>query len=165
MILIPIENYIKYSINKNGEIYSNFKNKFLKPRVYQGYAQVALYNENKESKEFKVHRLVAKTFILNPLSLPCVNHKDGNKLNNNVENLEWVTNSENDIHAFKTGLRQYNPSLLRNKNASLISIKFTDENLIEIKKLSSKLNQKELANKFNVCRQTISNLLKVGYKF
>lgn len=56
------------------------------------------------TKFVKIHRLVAETFILNPLGKPCVNHIDGNKLNNNVNNLEWVTISENTMHAYKNGL-------------------------------------------------------------
>jgi hypothetical protein len=51
-----------------------------------------------------VHLLVARTFIPNPKNKPQVNHKDGNKLNNNVSNLEWVTNAENVIHSRITGL-------------------------------------------------------------
>ena len=53
-----------------------------------------------------MHRLVAQTFLLNPDNLPCVNHKDGNKLNNSVGNLEWCTRSENARHSFQMGLQK-----------------------------------------------------------
>lgn len=66
----------------------------------QEYAVVSLY-KNKRKKNFYVHRLVAETFIYNPKNLPVVNHKDFNKKNNRVENLEWVTQKENVHHAFE----------------------------------------------------------------
>lgn len=53
-----------------------------------------------------VHRLIANTFIPNPLGLPQVNHKDGDKWNNNIENLEWCNQSENMLHAYKHGLQE-----------------------------------------------------------
>ncbi len=62
--------------------------------------------KNGAKETTSVHRLVAKTFIRNPDNKPCVNHIDGNKLNNHVENLEWVTYSENIQHAIRTGLKK-----------------------------------------------------------
>lgn len=59
---------------------------------------------NKKAKNFPIHRLLAIKFIPNPNVLPQVNHKDGNKLNNNIDNLEWVSRSENIRHAINMGL-------------------------------------------------------------
>ena len=63
-----------------------------------------------------VHRLVAETFIDNPFALPTVNHKDGNKHNNKVTNLEWVSYSENNIHAIENGLRIPRGTCVRQMN-------------------------------------------------
>lgn len=69
----------------------------------KGYLRVRLSLHDKKVSA-KVHRLVAVAFIPNPDNKPQVNHKDTNKCNNNVRNLEWVTNGENQLHAYKTGL-------------------------------------------------------------
>ena len=71
----------------------------------RGYQDIQLSKEG-ESKMFLVHRLVAETFLDNPENLPIVNHIDGNKSNNNIGNLEWVSNSDNINHAISTGLRK-----------------------------------------------------------
>lgn len=71
----------------------------------KGYLFVNLSKDNKV-KQFYVHRLVAIAFIKNEEDKPQVNHIDGNKANNNVENLEWLTCSENNKHAFETNLRK-----------------------------------------------------------
>ena len=94
-----IDRKVKYS-NK----YINAKGRTLKPhKDKKGYLRVAFKQSGKHTT-FRVHRLVAQLFVSNYLNKPMVNHKDGNKQNNNVENLEWVTNSENIQHAFDTGL-------------------------------------------------------------
>lgn len=68
-----------------------------------GYYRVTLAKDGKKKQKY-LHRLLAELFIPNPLNLPQVNHKDGNKLNCKMENLEWVSAQENVIHAYKHGL-------------------------------------------------------------
>lgn len=76
----------------------------LKPQTdNNGYHRITVTIE-RDKTTFKVHREVARAFIENPNSLPQVNHKDGNKTNNCVDNLEWVTNKDNAHHAIKNGL-------------------------------------------------------------
>ena len=76
----------------------------LKPNLERnGYVYCMLYKDNKAYSK-QVHRLVALAFIQNPDNLPQVNHKDGNKENNSIDNLEWVTDIQNKKHAWKTGL-------------------------------------------------------------
>lgn len=78
----------------------------LKPKTHSnGYPFVMLSIYGKVTS-IDVHRLVAKAFVPNPHDKPEVNHKDGNKKNNAVANLEWTTSSHNKIHAVKTGLRK-----------------------------------------------------------
>lgn len=75
----------------------HYKSKILElPINSEGYNQLKL-----DGKIIRVHRAVAQAFIPNPANKPFINHKDGNKLNNRVENLEWCTNQENQIHASK----------------------------------------------------------------
>ena len=112
-MLKPIKNYERYLIDpENGNIYSNAKGKKMFPlKTFErpdGYLAVTLWDDsirgNKKRKTFLVHRLVAETFIDNVENKPTVNHKDGNKKNNCVINLEWATLSEQQAHAFKNDL-------------------------------------------------------------
>lgn len=102
----------EYQINQFGEI-RTLKNSpklkkydVLKPQISKrnGYVYQMLYKNGKE-KLLRVHRLVAMAFLPNPNNLPQVNHKDGNKQNNSVDNLEWCEQSDNMKHAYKNGLQ------------------------------------------------------------
>ena len=94
-----------YTVNALGQIYSIKRNKYLVPCPNRfGYSCVCLYKDGKNKSE-KVHRIVAKAFIANPLGKPQVNHIDGDKENNRVWNLEWCTNKENQKHAFAINKR------------------------------------------------------------
>lgn len=94
----------KYMINTHGDIYSGISNKFLKPfKNPQGYMLIDIQHGG-QTYTRQVHRLVALAFIPNPDHLETVNHKDGNKSNNDVSNLEWMTRLDNVRHAWRTGL-------------------------------------------------------------
>lgn len=101
-----IPEFQNYSISNFGNVYSKKHNIILKSyKNLYGYLIVNLINKKKR-KQFQVHRLVAENFIFNINNLPCVNHIDGNKQNNNINNLEWVSYSENQQHSYKIGLRK-----------------------------------------------------------
>lgn len=91
-----------YKVSSDGKVMS--ANGIRKAEMSQtGYWRISLWNKGKE-KHFFIHRLVAMAFIPNPNNYDLVNHIDGNKLNNNVENLEWCNLSQNVQHAYRTGL-------------------------------------------------------------
>lgn len=95
----PIKGYEGlYYITESGEVYSSIQNKWLKQTINpNGYPMVGLQGEKK-----LVHRLVAEAFIPNPNNLPQVNHKDENKKNSHVNNLEWCTSKYNNNYGFHT---------------------------------------------------------------
>lgn len=142
----------KYSISENAEIRNNGTNKVLKQTLGKtGYWTVVIrpYGRGK-CFCLKIHKEYAKLFIPNPDNKPFINHKDGNKLNNSLENLEWVTHSENVLHAYRTGLT------ITLKGEQNHNSKLTEENVGFI--LGSKEKSKNLAIKFRVHPSTISRL-------
>lgn len=98
----------KYSVTKDGKVLNCKRGSYLKPKLTRfGYYEVALSNQKDGIRYVKyksVHRLVAEAFIDNPSNLKQVNHKDGDKLNNHVSNLEWCTAKQNIEHAWQLGL-------------------------------------------------------------
>lgn len=119
------------------------------------YYQVVLFREGK-SKTALVHRLVAEAFIPNPENKPQVNHKDGDKHNNNVNNLEWVTRSENQIHAYRTGLHP-------GTGEGNVNAKLTREQVAEIRRTYVKGRRGSgatiLARKYGVKKHAILSII------
>lgn len=102
---MKVNNFSIYEITETGKIFNTKSNKYLKTRFNEfGYECASLLNDEGHRQNVKVHRLVAMAFIPNPENKPEVNHIDGDKSNNNVSNLEWVTSKENKAHAWKNKL-------------------------------------------------------------
>ena len=165
----------KYRVSTSGEIYSEISGKILK-QFYRGsspnnkYLVINLCKNNKQ-KTASVHRLVAQAFIPNPNNLPCVNHIDGNKDNNCVENLEWCTYSENNYHAFRMRSKKI-PNNTQNTNSKL-----TYDEVVEIKKSlilgHPEFGTRPLAEKYGVDHKVIMDIyhnhkyqeVKIPYTF
>jgi hypothetical protein len=142
----------KYQASNLGKIKSLGNNakrseKILKASLEgSGYEFVNLY-KNTERTSLKIHRLVAITFISNPENKKTVNHINGNKLDNNVNNLEWSTYSENLRHAFKIGL-----------NSGIHKSKLKQSEVLQIKDLLKlkRFSHKEIGKFYGVAHNTIS---------
>lgn len=131
-----------YEITKDGEVINKHSGRHVKPQKNgKGYYRVSIGGR----LQF-VHRLVATKYVPNPNNLPQVNHKDGNKLNNCADNLEWVTNQQNRDHAVEEKLHTMG------ENCSWS--KLTQEQVSFIRK-HTELTSPELSKIFNVAASTI----------
>lgn len=111
----------QYLVSNTGKVKTAKTGRILKPAVDQrGYERVCLFKMDR-CKTFKVHRLVATAFIPNEEMKAQVNHKDGNKRNNCVENLEWMTNAENMHHANVNGLRGGHTAFCESRKKAIIA--------------------------------------------
>ena len=123
-------------VSSEGRVRSNMRDgRILKPSMdAKGYLRLHVTIKRKRYA-FKVHRMVAEAFIFNPDNKPQVNHIDGNKTNNAVSNLEWVTNKDNVRHAWKNGLCEnvYRASLKENESRKrpVIATKIDDGSVME----------------------------------
>ena len=128
--------------------------------VGTGYCLIKLTKDGKE-QHCLIHRLVAEAFIPNPNNLPEVNHKDGNKENNRIDNLEWVTSRENKIHAQKNNLIKPRVQFKTRVYLTEKQIKWIRLNYIP---RDSEFGGSALAKKFNVDRSVITNIIQ-GHTF
>lgn len=154
---MQIEGFPDYDIFEDGRVFSRRSNKYLSNSLKKaGYFRVSLSRgdgESYEVKELWVHRIVAKHFVENPRGVNCVNHKDGNKLNNKSSNLEWCTQSENWQHAKDTGLFNIEGSKHPNSKLNEMDIRF-----IRIWSVLG-YKKKDISEAFGVDRRNIYSIL------
>lgn len=157
----PIKDFSKYEVSNKGRIRSFYKNRFMKPLILIpikngcNYYFVNLYFKGIR-KTPTIHRLVIESFVgLPPVKDFVCNHKDGNKLNNNLSNLEWISRSDDANHAYRLGLRPARDT--RGEKSSNAKLKNN-----EVRKIKQLLNQgilhKEIAEIFKVTRANISQI-------
>lgn len=155
----PLKQYPKYFISPGGDIffYSKKQRKYKKRKSFvgnTGYLRIVL-NKNGVKYTKSVHRLVAETFVPKVVGKPHVNHKDGNKLNNDYTNIEWTTQSENQIHALNNHL--YKTAV----GSSYHRSKLSSEDVLKIRSLwkTNQYRQTDLAKRFNTTKPTINNIV------
>ena len=141
-----------YIVFDNSDIFTTTGWK-IRPEIVKGYLRCSIHHHPE-----LVHRLVAKCFIPNPMNKPEVNHIDGNKLNNDVSNLEWVTVSENAKHAFATGLKQ--PIKGEKNGQAKLSARDVEFIRSHYKPRSSDFNIYTLSKMFNISPQQISRIIR-----
>ena len=147
-----INGFEGYYISDIGKVY-NKENKELCQWIDNvGYKQV---NVRKDKKKYykRVHRLVAEAFIPNPDNLPQVNHKDGDKTNNKVSNLEWISNKDNTQHGYDNGLYT-----TKHRCIGVIAISKEDGTKKEFSSIRS------MCEELNLNRKTVSNILNGSKK-
>ena len=138
-----------YKVSNTGKVYSYRRNKCLSQKSDKdGYKEVCLCVDEVR-KYRRVHRLVAEAFIPNENCLPIINHKDGDKTNNNVFNLEWITNYGNTVHGINTNIEGRTLSSLTK-----------EEMFILIDMYKSGYKHYEISERFNLKKQKDSTVFK-----
>jgi hypothetical protein len=148
-----IPNYIEhgqYIVYPDGRVFSKMRGIFLVPLLGKGRSQ---YYSIKVPKRISVHRLVAMLYIPNPDNLPEVNHKDGDKLNNNYWNLEWCTRLHNMEHAYRTGLKDNSGEKSGTSKLKSIHVRIIREAIA-----TKRFTHTEIAQYFKIDQSTISNI-------
>ena len=139
----------KYKVSNKGEIFSELRNKTLKPYLNKNHYLHVTLTKNSKQYKVKIHRIVARAFYGECPIEKEINHIDGVKLNNGLVNLEYITRSENHKHAFRLGLRN-------NTGENHPNAKLTEKDVLRIRGLiKNNANMKSLAIVFGVDYTTI----------
>ena len=148
-----------YEVSTTGAVTRN--GKIIKTQLCAGYPSYRESINNKKCRVY-VHRKVAETYIPNPHNKPCVNHIDGNKENNDVSNLEWVTHKENSQHASKMGLNDYQRTRKTKNNVSARKVTMTQANEIRSKYVSGSRTHgaRALGREYGLPHTAILDILK-----
>jgi hypothetical protein len=156
--LKPLKDFPAYLISETGKVYYKTKKEFIKPRITEhGYLTVFINKQKDKKRNYFLHKLVAETFIWNPHNKPYVNHKDGNKQNPRLENLEWCTAKENTHHAMKYGLINHRTNIGSKKKTSVLN----EQQVLKIRQLNKNgSTQTELAKRFGVSQPLISQIIR-----
>jgi hypothetical protein len=160
-----------YEVNTDGELRTfNWKGtgqtRIMKPaKDHKGYLRTMIGKDGKY-KTIKMHRIVAEAFIPNPENKPTVNHKNGIKDDNRVDNLEWHTYKENTHHAIENGMFYFRPKsdlngLSRCKGQQKHNTKFRNEDIISIRArfVPYKVTREDLAKEYGVSPATIKDIV------
>lgn len=155
-----LESYPDYKIDEYGNVYSYKRKNVIKLKFtissFGGYYSVNLYNETKKPKQFYVHRLVALSYIPKIEGKNIINHIDGNKLNNNISNLEWCTHSENTKHGYEIGsiISNFSKGFKIKRYSKKIKCFFIDGSVKEYNSIT------DAANDNSILISTIHNNIK-----
>ena len=149
----------KYIVTRSGDVYSYWENhkKWKKQKLREntnGYLRANIHGS-----DFYIHSLVAICYLENPNKYNEVNHKDGDKHNNCVDNLEWCNRSQNNKHAFTTGLRSYDELSRMAKMPKRKSRKITFSDAEEIRRIVGKTD-KEIAEIYGISRGSVWQIRK-----
>ncbi len=159
-----IRGYSIYILTLDGKVYNKQKKLYLKP-IYPkrgGYPYYSLYGNKGEHKNLTIHRLLGKYYLDNE-DHPCVNHKDGDKCNYEITNLEWLTYKENSQHAVDTGLNKHSKGVIRSDIE-------TGEELEKYKSITDACRELELSDAqrkhiSGVCKGTRKSTAGYSWKY
>lgn len=154
---VDVQNHPNFMVSYEGQIYNKTRQTFLTPRICGSYLSVVL-----DKKHYCVHVLVARHFLEDKQDTTqkwIVNHKDGNKLNNHCDNLEWLTLSQNTNHAYQNGLRSnMRPIVQMDMNGNII------KEYLNAQQVAKEFNQNIQSQIHQTCKRTNNNIYR-GYRW